>query len=203
MHATCASVVESRHRKGEIWASTDDGLVHVTRDDGAAWANVTPKEMPEFGRVSIIDASAFDAGTAYVAVKKPLLNDFAPYIFRTHDFGKTWTKITNGIPDGAYTHAVREDPVRKNLLYAGTETGIYVSFDGGANWQSLQLNLPNSPIHDLIVKNDDLVVATHGRSFWILDDLTPLRAANASVSSHPATEAVDIVLHGIGPALER
>jgi hypothetical protein len=113
------------------------------------------------------------------------LDDLKPYIFKTTDFGKTWSKITNGIPDGAYTHAVREDPVRKNLLYAGTETGVYVSFDGGANWQSLQLNLPNSPIHDLIVKNDDLVVATHGRSFWILDDLTPLRSATTQAASQP------------------
>ncbi len=133
--------------------------------------------------MSLIEASPHDAGTAYAAVDTHKLDDLKPYIFKTTDFGKTWTKITSGIPDGAYTHAVREDTVQKNLLYAGTETGIYVSFDGGANWQSLQLNLPNSPIHDLIVKNDDLIVATHGRSFWILDDLTPLRAAGAQAAT--------------------
>ncbi len=126
-----------------------------------------------------------DAGTAYAAVDTHKLDDLKPYIYKTTDFGKSWTKITSGIPDGAYTHAVREDPVRKNLLYAGTETGIYVSFDGGANWQSLQLNLPNAPVHDMMVKNDDLVVATHGRSFWILDDLTPLRSTTAQAASQP------------------
>ena len=183
---TVFTIAESPVQKDLLWAGTDDGLIHVSRDGGKNWANVTPKGIPEWSLVSLIEASPHDAGTAYAAVDTHKLDDFKPYIFKTTDFGKTWTKITNGIPDGAYTHAVREDPVRKNLLYAGTETGIYVSFDGGANWQSLQLNLPNSPIHDLIVKNDDLVVATHGRSFWILDDLTPLRAA----STQAATEAV-------------
>jgi hypothetical protein len=161
-------------------------LIHVSRDGGKNWANVTPKGIPEWSLVSLIEASPHDAGTAFAAVDTHKLDDLKPYLFKTTDFGKSWTKITSGIPDGAYTHVVREDPVRKNLLYAGTETGIYVSFDGGANWQSLQLNLPNSPIHDLIVKNDDLVVATHGRSFWILDDLTPLRGA----TTQAATEAV-------------
>jgi hypothetical protein len=154
----------------------------MTRDGGKNWKNVTPKGLPEWSLVSLIEASPHDAGTAYAAVDTHKLDDLRPYIYKTTDFGKTWSKIVNGIPDGAYTHAVREDPVRKNLLYAGTETGIYVSFDGGANWQSLQLNLPNAPIHDLIVKNDDLVVATHGRSFWILDDLTPLRASGEAAA---------------------
>jgi hypothetical protein len=173
------AIAESPVQKDLLWAGTDDGLIHVSRDGGKNWSNVTPKGIPEWSLVSIIEASPYDAGTAYAAVDTHKLDDLRPYIFKTTDFGKTWTKITNGIPDGAYTHAVREDPVRKNLLYAGTETGVYVSFDGGGNWQSLRLNLPNSPIHDLIVKNDDLVVATHGRAFWILDDLTPLRAAGA------------------------
>jgi hypothetical protein len=173
-------------QKDLLWAGTDDGLIHVSRDGGKNWTNVTPKGIPEWSLVSLIEASPHDAGTAFAAVDTHKLDDLRPYIFKTTDFGKTWSKITNGIPDGAYTHAVREDPMRKNLLYAGTETGIYVSFDGGANWQSLQLNLPNSPIHDLIVKNDDLVVATHGRAFWILDDLTPLRASTGQA----ATEAV-------------
>jgi photosystem II stability/assembly factor-like uncharacterized protein len=183
---TVFTIAESLLQKDLLWAGTDDGLIHVSRDGGKNWANVTPKGIPEWSLVSLIEASPHDAATAYAAVDTHKLDDFKPYIFKTTDFGKSWTKITSGIPDGAYTHAVREDPVRKNLLYAGTETGIYVSFDGGAKWQSLQLNLPNSPIHDLIVKNDDLVVATHGRSFWILDDLTPLRAASAQA----ATDAV-------------
>jgi len=183
---TVFAIAESPVQKDLIWAGTDDGLIHLTRDGGKNWTNVTPKGIPDWSLVSIIEASPHDAGTAYAAVDTHKLDDLRPYIFKTTDFGKSWTKITNGIPDGAYTHAVREDPVRKNLLYAGTETGLYVSFDGGANWQSLQLNLPNTPIHDLIIKNDDLVVATHGRAFWILDDLTPLRASTAQAT----TEAV-------------
>ena len=122
--------------------------MHVTRDGGKTWTNVTPKDMPDFGRVSIIDASAFDAGTAYVAVKKPLLGDLAPYIFRTRDFGKTWTKIVNGIRPNDYVHAVREDPTRRGLLYAGTQHGVYISYDDGDHWQSLSLNLPDVPISD-------------------------------------------------------
>jgi hypothetical protein len=177
------TIAESPVQKDLIWAGTDDGLIHLTRDGGKNWANVTPKGIPEWSLVSLIDASPRDAGTAYAAVDTHKLDDLKPYIFKTTDFGKTWAKITNGIPDGAYTHVVREDPVRKNLLYAGTETGLYVSFDGGANWQSLQLNLPNTPIHDLIVKNDDLIVATHGRAFWILDDITPLRAETAQAAA--------------------
>ena len=169
-------------QKGLLWVGTDDGLIHISRDGGKNWANVTPKGIPEWSLVSIIEASPHDAGTAYAAIDTHKLDDFRPLIYKTADFGKTWTKIVNGIPDGSYTHAVREDPMRKGLLYAGTETGIYVSFDDGANWQSLQLNLPNAPIHDLIVKNDDLVVATHGRAFWILDDVTPLRAATAQAA---------------------
>jgi hypothetical protein len=180
---TVFAIAESPIQKDLLWAGTDDGLIHLTRDGGKTWANVTPKAFPEWSLVSIIEASKYDAGTAYVAIDTHKLDDLRPYIFKTTDFGKTWSKIINGIPDGAYTHAVREDPVRKNLLYAGTETGIYVSFDGGANWQSLQLNLPNTPIHDLIVKNDDLVVATHGRAFWILDDITPLREAATQTTS--------------------
>jgi len=183
---TVFAIAESPVQKDLLWAGTDDGLIHISRDGGKNWANVTPKGIPEWSLVSIVEASPFDAGTAYAAVDTHKLDDFRPCIYKTTDFGKSWTKIVNGIPEGAYTHAVREDPVRKNLLYAGTEIGVYVSLDGGTNWQPLQLNLPNSPIHDLIVKNDDLVVATHGRSFWILDDLTPLRAATAQ----PANEAV-------------
>src|SRR5437868_6789443 len=133
--------------------------------------------MPEWSTIDLIEPSPHDGNTAYVAVDRHKLDDFKPYIFKTTDLGKTWSTIVNGIPDGAYARAVREDPKRKGLLYAGTEIGVFVSFDEGARWQPLQLNLPVSPIHDLVVKDDDLVVATHGRSFWVLDNLTPIRQA--------------------------
>src|SRR5712691_1555446 len=139
--------------------------------------------MPEWSTVSIIDPSPHDANTAYVAVDRHKLDDLKPYIFKTTDLGKNWSPITTGIPDGAYVHAVREDPKRKGLLYAGTELGAFVSFDDGAHWQQLQLDLPVTPIHDLVVKDDDLVIATHGRSFWVLDNLTPLRQVNTQSAS--------------------
>src|SRR5947207_3378117 len=179
---TVFALAESPVNKGTLWAGTDDGLVHVTTDDGQHWSKVTPK-MPEWSTVSIIDASPHDADTAYVAVDRHKLDDFKPYIFKTTDLGKNWSAITNGIPDGAYVHAVRVDPRRKGLLYAGTELGVFVSFENGAHWQSLQLNLPVTPIHDLVVKDDDLVAATHGRSFWVLDNLTPLRQVNTQPAS--------------------
>ncbi len=172
---TIFTIAESPLTKGLIWVGTDDGLVQITRDEGKTWTNVTPKDMPEWGRVSLIDASPLDAGTAYVAVDRHQSDDLKPYIFKTADYGLTWTKLTNGIPDGAFVRAVRQDPKKRGLLYAGTEAGVYVSFNDGADWRSLKLNLPTTPVHDLIVKNNDLVVATHGRAFWILDDLGPLR----------------------------
>ncbi|HWO29692.1 MAG TPA: hypothetical protein VNO32_12935, partial [Candidatus Acidoferrum sp.] len=162
-----------------------------TMDEGQHWTNVSPK-MPEWSTVDLIEPSPHDANTAYVAIDRHKLDDVKPYIFKTTDAGKTWSAITTGIPEGAIVHAVREDPKRRGLLYAGTELGMFVSFDDGAHWQPLQLNLPVSPIHDLVVKDDDLVVATHGRSFWILDDITPLRQAldaekdNAFWLYHPA-----------------
>jgi photosystem II stability/assembly factor-like uncharacterized protein len=174
VYDTIFSVVESPAQKDLIWAGSDDGLVHLTRDGGQHWQNVTPKAMREWGTVSMIEASPRDAGTAYMAVERHKMDDFAPYIFKTTDFGKTWTMLVNGIPADDYVHAVRVDPRQPNLLFAGTETGIYVSFDDGAKWQPLQLNLPPAPVNDLVVKNNDLVVATHGRSFWVLDDITPL-----------------------------
>ncbi len=174
VYDTIFSVVESPVQKDLIWAGTDDGLVHITRDGGQHWENVTPKAMPEWGTISMIEASSGDAGTAYIAVERHKMDDFAPYVFKTTDFGKTWTKLTTGLPANDYVHAVRIDPRRSNLLFAGTEMGVYVSFDDGGHWQSLQINLPMSPINDLVVKNNDLVVATHGRSFWVLDDITPL-----------------------------
>ena len=179
---TVFALAESPKQQGTLWAGSDDGLVQVSSDDGQHWANVTPK-MPEWSTVSIIDPSPHEANTAYVAVDRHRLDDFKPYIFKTADLGKSWSPITTGIPEGAYVHAVREDPKRKGLLYAGTELGVYVSFDDGGHWQPLQINLPQSPIHDLIVKDDDLVAATHGRSFWVLDNLTPLRQLNAQNAS--------------------
>jgi hypothetical protein len=159
-----------------LWSGSDDGLIYIKRGNDTNWINVTPKDLPEWSLVSIIEASPWEAGTAYVAATRYKLNDFKPYLFKTVDFGKTWKKITDGIPADAYTRVIREDPNRRGLLYAGTEQGLFVSFNDGESWQSLQGNLPLSPIHDLAVhKRDmDLVVATHGRSFWILDDLTPL-----------------------------
>lgn len=166
-----------------LWAGSDDGVIHVTRDGGKNWTNVTPKEMPDLGRVSIIDASSFDPGTAYAAVKKPLLADFTPYIFRTHDFGKTWTKITAGIPANDYVHAVREDPTRRGLLYAGTQHGFFISYDDGDHWQSLSLNLPDVPISDIWVEANSMAISTHGRSFYVLDDLAPLRQAGTETAN--------------------
>jgi photosystem II stability/assembly factor-like uncharacterized protein len=181
---TVFTIAESPVQKDLIWAGTDDGLIQLTRDGGKHWTNVTPKGIPEWSLVSLIEASPHDAGTAYAAVDAHKLDDLKPYIFKTTDFGKTWSMNTTGIPEGSYVHAVREDPVEKNLLFAGTEMGVYASFDGGGHWTSIQNNLPTSPIHDLIVKNDDLAVATHGRSFWILDDITPLR----QLGKHSASE---------------
>ncbi len=184
VYDTIFSVVESPVQKDLIWAGSDDGLIHVTRNGGGNWEDVTPKAMPEWGTVSMIEASPTDAGTAYVAVERHKMDDFAPYIYKTSDFGKSWTILVNGIPKDVYVHAVRVDGKRKGLLYAGTERGVYVSFDDGTNWQPMQLNLPVAPVNDLIVKNDDLAVATHGRSFWVLDDLSPLRQWNDSIKAN-------------------
>jgi photosystem II stability/assembly factor-like uncharacterized protein len=172
---TISTVAESPLKAGLLWVGTDDGLIQLTQDGGKNWSNITPKALPEWSRVSLIEASPSEAGTAYAAIDRHQLDDLRPYIFKTTDYGKTWTSIVNGIPDNTFVRAVREDPKKRGLLYAGTETGIYVSFNDGANWRPLQLNLPRTPVHDLVVKNDDLVVATHGRSFWILDDISPLR----------------------------
>jgi photosystem II stability/assembly factor-like uncharacterized protein len=169
------SIAPSKRTTNVIWTGSDDGLIQVTQDGGVTWTNVTPKDMPEFGRVSLIDAGAQDSATAYVAVKRFLLDDKAPYIFRTHDMGKTWTKIVNGIAASDFVHAVREDPTRKGLLYAGTQHGVYMSYDDGDHWESLSLNLPDLPVWDLIVVDDALAIATHGRSFYVLDHIEPLR----------------------------
>jgi photosystem II stability/assembly factor-like uncharacterized protein len=180
------TVAESPKRKGLIWVGTDDGLVQLTRDEGKTWTNITPTGFPDWAMISLIEASPFDDGTAYVAVDAHKLDNLKPYLFKTNDFGKTWTPIVTGLPDGSYAHAIREDPKRRGLLYAGTETGIWVSFDDGGHWQPMQLNLPTTPVHDLIVHGDALVAATHGRAFWVLDDLSPLRQANASIATEDA-----------------
>jgi Sortilin, neurotensin receptor 3, len=169
-----------------IWAGTDDGLLWVTRDAGKNWANITPPELTPWSKVAQLDASHFDTATAYAAVNRFRLDDLHPYIYRTHDAGKTWQKITEGLPDNAVVNVVREDPERKGLLFAGTERAIWVSFDDGDHWQSLQLNLPATSMRDLVIHGDDIVVGTHGRSFWILDDITPLRQVSAKTSAEPA-----------------
>ena len=167
---------------GEIWIGTDDGLIQVTRDDGKTWHNVTPPELTPWSKVGILEASRHDRNTVYAAIDRHRLEDLSPHIYRTHDGGQTWQEISKGIPEGSYVNAVREDPVRKGLLYAGTETGVFVSFNDGEEWQPLHLNLPNCSVRDLVIHVDDLVIATHGRSFWILDDVTPLRQASAAVA---------------------
>ncbi len=172
---TIFAIAESPLEKGVIWVGSDDGLVHLTRDAGKTWSDVTPKDFPEWGTVSILEPSSADKGTAYMAVDRHRLDDFQPYIYVTANYGKSWSRITNGLPAASYVHVVREDPKHRGLLFAGTETGIFVSFDGGSRWQSLQLDLPVSPVHDLVIHDDDLIVATHGRSFWSLDDIAPLR----------------------------
>jgi len=196
IYATVFALAPGKTDVNVIWAGSDDGLVHVTRDGGKTWTNVTPKEMPDLGRVSQIDASSFDAGTAYVAVKKPLLEDYNPYLFRTHDFGRTWTKIVSGIAANDYTHVVREDRVRRGLLYAGTQHGVYVSFDDGDRWQPLKNGLPDTPVHDAWVEANDVAIATHGRGFYILDDVGPLRELGA-----PATRTADAYLFKPGDAI--
>ena len=160
-----------------IWCGTDDGLIHLTTDAGKTWSNVTPPNISAWQKVSVIEAGHFDANTAYAAVNTLRIDDVRPHIFATHDSGKTWTEIVNGIPSGQVINAVREDPKRKGLLFAAAEKGVHVSFNDGANWESLRLNLPATSVRDLIVKDDDLVVGTHGRGFWILDNITPLREA--------------------------
>ena len=175
-------------KAGEIWVGTDNGLIHLTQDEGKTWRDISPTDLAPWSMISIIDASPFDAATAYVAIDRHQMDDVRPHIYRTHDFGETWTKIDQGIADNAYVHVVRADKRRKGLLFAGTELGAYVSFDDGDHWQSLQLNLPAASIRDLIVKDNDLVIATHGRSFWILDDISPLRELTAEI----ANEAVHL-----------
>jgi len=173
-------------RAGEIWAGTDDGQVQLTQDEGKTWENVTPPDLTPWSKVTHIEASHTDAGTAYAAVDRHRLDDYQAYLYRTRDFGKTWQRVSSGIPEGSFLNCVREDPIRKGLLYAGTEKGVYASFNDGDDWQSLRLNLPVTSVRDLAVHENDLVAATFGRSFWILDDVTPLRQIDSRVATADA-----------------
>ncbi len=182
-YAMAFAVAESPVTRGLIWSGSDDGLVHVTRDGGASWQNVTPAGLPPFTKMSVVEPSHYSDGTAYIAANRYQQDDFKPYLLKTADYGKTWTRIDDGIPAGAYARVIREDPVRRGLLFAGTESGVYVSFDDGAHWQPLQMNLPRVSVRDLAIKDQDLIAATHGRAFWVLDDISPLRQLSDSVRS--------------------
>jgi photosystem II stability/assembly factor-like uncharacterized protein len=179
---TIYAIAPSFQEANTIWAGTDDGQIQLTRDGGKNWKNITPPQLQPWSKVSIIEASHFDPGTAYAAINSFRLDDLRPHIYRTRDFGATWVEITSGIADHAPSNVVREDPLRQGLLYAGTETSVYVSFSDGDSWQPLQLNLPHTSMRDLTIHGDDLIVGTHGRSFWILDDVTPLRQITDQVT---------------------
>jgi len=180
-YGTVFAIAESPIKRGVIWAGSDDGLVHVTRDNGRSWKRVTPTGLPEWSRVSIIEASPFSAGTAYVAANRYQMDDMRPYIYRTVDYGATWSLVVDGITPTEFVRVVRADPVRRGLLYAGTERGVWVSFNDGGSWQSLRRNLPIVPVHDIAVKEGDLIAGTHGRSFWIMDDLSALRQMTPAI----------------------
>ena len=188
VYATIFAVGPGKVDIDVIWTGSDDGLVHVTRDGGGSWTDVTPPDMPDFGRVSLIDASVFHAGRAYVSARRALLDDFRPHIWKTDDFGATWTRIVDGIRDDAYVNSIREDPSRAGLLYAGTNHGVYISYDDGGSWQELNPDLPDIPITDVIPEHDELAMASHGRGFWVLDNIAPLRQIQ------PGTTGRDLVL---------
>ena len=189
VYSTIFALEESPDQAGLMWTGSDDGKVYIRRGEGDDWTDITPPGMPDFGVVNMIDLSAHDPGRAHIAVFRYRQDDFTPYIFRTNDYGQTWERLTNGtngIPEDHFVRVVREDPERRGLLYAGTEFGMYVSFDDGAHWQPLQLNLPITPVTDLAVHRNDLVVATQGRAFWILDDVTPLHQVNSDIAGAAA-----------------
>jgi hypothetical protein len=183
-YATLTYIAESPHDANVLWAGSDDGLVHVTRDGGAHWADVTPAGLPE-GQVNAIEVSPHAPGTAYIAVVRYKLDDFRPYAFKTADYGRSWSPITNGLPADKFVQVVREDPARSGLLYAGTESGVFVSFDGGGSWQPFQLNLPAVPVNDLEVHGDDLVAATQGRALWVLGGLDTVRLMTPQIAAAP------------------
>src|SRR6185436_13816766 len=185
-----------------IWAGSDDGYVHVTRDGGQNWTKVTPPDLPEFTRVSLIEASPHDAATAYLAGNRYQRADRAPYVYKTSNYGRTWTKIVTGLPGDDFARTIREDKKRKGLLFLGTETGIYVSFDDGGVWQSLRLDLPVTPVHGIEIKGDDLVIGTHGRSFYIMDNISVLRQIGRETTTEPVVlfdpaDAVRSVSRGV------
>ena len=186
IYATVFALAPSVHDINTIWAGSDDGMIHITRDGGKNWTDITPEGLPKFSRVSIIEESIHSPGTLYVAANRYQVDDRQPYVFRTTDYGASWDKIIDGIADGHFARSVREDPIKPGLLFLGTEHGAYVSFDAGDHWQSLQLNLPDSPIRDLVVKDNDVVLGTHGRGFWILDDIGPMRQMTAPMFDQTA-----------------
>ncbi|HEX7019172.1 MAG TPA: glycosyl hydrolase [Gemmatimonadaceae bacterium] len=200
-YATIFTIAESPVTKGVIWVGSDDGMLHVTKDGGAHWQDVTPKGLPSFTRMSMIDASHFAAGTAYLAANRQLLDDYKPYLFKTNDYGASWTEIDAGLPKSEFAHVVREDDVRRGLLFAGTERGVWFSMDDGAHWQTLRRNLPQVPVHDLIIKDGDIAIATHGRALWIMDDISPLRQLAANTMRDKAhlfnpVDAYRVAWHG-------
>ncbi|MEM6772080.1 MAG: glycosyl hydrolase, partial [Bacteroidota bacterium] len=184
-YANIFAIAESTLEPGVIWTGSDDGLIHVSRDNGETWTEVTPKDSPRLNMINCIDVHPFKEGGAYVAATYYKFGDYQPYLYRTTDYGKTWTKIVDGIAPTHYTRALRADPVRPGLLYAGTEWGMYVSFNDGTNWQPFQLNLPITAIRDLHIRDESLIAATHGRSFWMIDDLGPVRQLSKEIADAP------------------
>jgi hypothetical protein len=180
-YGTIFAMQESPITPGLLWTGSDDGLIHVSRNAGATWTNVTPRDLPKWTRISIVEPSHHAPGTMYFAANRYQMDDFAPYLYKTTNYGQTWTRINDDIAPREFTRVIREDPEKAGMLYAGTERGVWVSFNDGRNWQRLQRNLPPVPVHDLAIKDDDLVAATHGRSFWIMDDLEPLRQADPRI----------------------
>lgn len=200
-YGTIFAFAESPRQRGLFWAGSDDGLIHLSRDDGKTWEAVTPPDLPEWALISIIEPSPHDPAVAYVAATRYKLDDFTPYLYKTQDYGKTWSRITGGIPADDFTRVIRADPERRGLLFAGSEIAVYVSFNDGESWQPLQLNLPVVPIHDLVIKDSDLIAATHGRAFWVLDDITPLREMSEQIqqsASHLFTPRPTIRFMTIG-----
>lgn len=186
IYATIFALAPSFHDINTIWTGSDDGKVHITRDGGKNWKDITPRDLPKYSRISIIDESRHNPGTLYLAANRYQVDDREPYVFKTTDYGKTWTKIIDGIAPGHFARAVREDPVRPGLLFLATEHGVYVSFNAGDSWESLQLNLPDTPIRDLVIKDDDVVLGSHGRGFWILDDIRPMRQMTPELAQQDA-----------------
>ena len=203
VYCTVYAFAESPIERDLLWAGSDDGLVHVSRDGGGSWKDVTPPTMPEWTMVHSIDPSPHDAATAYAAATRFKNDDFRPYLYKTNDYGETWKEINGGIRDDDFTRVVREDPARRGLLYCGTESGIYVSANDGESWESLQCNLPVVPIHDLVVKDGDLVAGTHGRSIWIMDDLSPLHQLAGEAPSPQSSPVKGEDARGCGPRLLR